>query len=111
MAKSKNNDVANDLIDGLKEVIDHDKGKISLRTTVVEVPKPLKIMTSKDLKKVREKQLNMSQTIFAKFLNVSPETVRAWEQGKTSPKGPALVMLNLAKNDKQAFLEAVYKAS
>lgn len=111
MTKKKSNNIANDLIEGLEEIIDFKKGKINLRTTEIEVPKPLEVISSRALKRVREKELNMSQSIFAKFLNVSAETVRAWEQGKTIPKGPALLMLNLAKKDKDAFLEAVYSAS
>jgi len=47
----------------------------------------------------------MSQALFARWLGVSPATVKAWEQGANSPKGPALRLLHLAKKDKKAFLE------
>jgi putative transcriptional regulator len=40
----------------------------------------------------------LSQPVFARYLNVSDKLVKKWEQGDSSPKGPALKMLLLAKN-------------
>ena len=37
-----------------------------------------------------------SQSIFALMLNVSVETVRAWEQGRRTPEGSALRLLQVA---------------
>ncbi len=39
----------------------------------------------------------LSQPVFAQFLNVSDKLVKKWEQGSSSPKGPALKMLTLAQ--------------
>ncbi|MDQ6926425.1 MAG: helix-turn-helix domain-containing protein [Candidatus Eremiobacteraeota bacterium] len=41
--------------------------------------------------------LGLSQPVFAHALNVSPETVRAWEQGKRVPDGAALRLLEWAR--------------
>ncbi len=38
----------------------------------------------------------LSQPVFARYLNVSDKLVKKWEQGDSSPKGPALKMLTLA---------------
>lgn len=39
---------------------------------------------------------NMSQTIFALVLNVTPSLVSQWERGEKKPSGPSLKLLNLA---------------
>ncbi|MCG8549395.1 MAG: helix-turn-helix domain-containing protein [Desulfobacterales bacterium] len=41
--------------------------------------------------------LNLSQTVFAKLLNVSPSSIRQWEQGKRQPTGSTRVLLDLLK--------------
>lgn len=40
----------------------------------------------------------LSQPVFARYLNVSDKLVKKWEQGDSSPKGPALKMLALAES-------------
>lgn len=52
-------------------------------------------------------RLELSQPVFAQALNVSADTVRAWEQGKRSPDGAALRLLQLADSHPQWVLEAV----
>ncbi len=39
--------------------------------------------------------MNMSQTVFAQVLNVSPSSVRQWEQGIRNPTGSTKVLLEL----------------
>ena len=48
------------------------------------------------IKEIRE-QMNISQTVFAKLLNVSPSSIRQWEQGKRHPTGATQVLLELLK--------------
>ena len=48
------------------------------------------------IKEIR-KNLNLSQTVFAKLLNVSPSSIRQWEQGKRQPTGATQVLLDLLK--------------
>jgi len=40
---------------------------------------------------------NLSQPVFAQFLNVSDKLVKKWEQGESKPRGAALKMLSLAE--------------
>ena len=54
------------------------------------------------VKRVRER-LNMSQAIFARSLNASDATVRAWEQGKRLPDGPSRRLLELAEKQPAVF--------
>lgn len=46
------------------------------------------------IKAIRE-SVHVSQSVFAAYLNTSPSTVRAWEQGGKSPRGTSLKLLNL----------------
>lgn len=46
------------------------------------------------IKAIREKA-QVSQSVFAAYLNTSPSTVKSWEQGNKSPRGAALKLLNL----------------
>jgi putative transcriptional regulator len=49
-------------------------------------------------------RLGISQPVFAQLLNVSPETVRAWEQGKRVPEGAAVRLLELVRSHPQVLL-------
>ena len=46
------------------------------------------------IKSLRE-QSQVSQAVFAKYLNISASTVRQWEQGSKKPRGTSLKLLNL----------------
>lgn len=48
-------------------------------------------------------RLKMSQAVFAAALNVSRETVRAWEQGKNAPGGSAARLLEFAARNPWTF--------
>jgi putative transcriptional regulator len=63
----------------------------SLGVTIPEV-----YLTTYQIKEIRE-NLNLSQTVFAKLLNVSPSSIRQWEQGKKKPTGATQVLLDLLK--------------
>lgn len=41
------------------------------------------------------KEMSLSQTVFAGVLNVSPSSIRQWEQGKREPSGSTKVLLEL----------------
>ena len=49
---------------------------------------------SAELVKKTRAVLSASQTVFAQFLGVSPQTVRAWEQGKNTPKDSACRLMD-----------------
>ncbi len=42
------------------------------------------------------KRLKLSQAAFARFLNISPSTVKQWETGAKNPSAPCRKLLNLA---------------
>jgi len=51
-------------------------------------------ISSEEIKAIRKKT-KLSQAVFAKLLNVSPSSVRQWEQGKRIPTGSTKVLLDL----------------
>ncbi len=42
------------------------------------------------------KRLKLSQAAFARFLNISPSTIKQWETGAKNPSGACRKLLNLA---------------
>lgn len=82
---------AQDLIDiGLKTSFT-EKELNSLGVTIPEVH-----LSTYQIKEIR-KNLKLSQAVFAKLLNVSPSSIRQWEQGKRQPTGATQVLLDLLK--------------
>ncbi len=67
-----------------------------LKELGVEIPE-IEI-NAKDIQKIREK-IKLSQSVFAKVLNVSSSSVRQWEQGKRTPTGSTKVLLELLKKN------------
>jgi putative transcriptional regulator len=56
------------------------------------------------IREIRD-HMELSQPVFAAALNVSPETIRAWEQGKREPDGPTLRLLEVAEQHPEVFLD------
>ena len=83
---------------GLGDAIKHAKGQ---RTRVV-THKPEAI----DVKAIRRKT-GMSQQGFCATFGISLGTLRHWEQGLRSPRGPARVLLKVVDNDPQAVIRVV----
>jgi putative transcriptional regulator len=88
------------LKEGLEEALAYEKGhsknvkvkKIRIDSTVV--PKQPKEYQAEDIRKLRNK-LNCSQSLLAAYLNVSLNTVQAWEQGTRRPNHAALRLLEV----------------
>ena len=83
---------------GLQEAIAHAQGN----TRGVQVHRPRAV----DVKAVRSK-VGMTQEQFAARFGFSTATLRHWERGDRSPRGPALVLLNVIERDPQAVIRAL----
>jgi putative transcriptional regulator len=89
---------------GLTASIEHAKGeRKDLRTTTL--PRPPKELTANEIVSVRTK-LNVSQAVFARYLNISPKTVQSWEQGHGKPNGASLKLLSIAMKNPKILFEA-----
>ena len=95
-----------DLKKGLEDIVAHKKGKLTLRSELVEIPEQPAEYKAKDIKNIRKKS-NYSQGLFAKVLNVSIKTVQSWESGKRVPSHAALRLLEIV--DKGIYRPEVYR--
>jgi putative transcriptional regulator len=58
---------------------------------------PIHPFTGEEIKALRERE-EVSQTIFAYYLNVTKDYVSKWERGEKKPAGPSLKLLSLIKS-------------
>ncbi|MDQ5921261.1 MAG: putative transcriptional regulator [Pseudomonadota bacterium] len=56
--------------------------------------KDIKVLNPEDIKHIRKKE-HVSQSILARYLNMSTSTIAQWERGAKKPSGPALKLLNI----------------
>ena len=82
----------------LTEAIDFTQGKPT--EAVVHEFTPV------DVKTVRAK-VGMTQAEFAAAFGISLGTLRHWERGDRTPRGPALVLLNVVAKEPEAVLRAL----
>ena len=80
----------------------HRVARTARESTVVAAPE----YSRRRVSKLRAR-LKLSQPLFAQALNVSPETVRSWEQGKRHPDGAALRLLQLTEKRPALLLSMV----
>jgi putative transcriptional regulator len=57
---------------------------------------PVNPLTARQIRAIRERE-RVSQTVFANYLNVTPNLVSKWERGEKRPSGPALKLLSLVE--------------
>src|SRR5215813_11052399 len=57
---------------------------------------PVQPLSAKQIKALRVRE-HVSQTVFANYLNVTPNLVSKWERGEKRPSGPALKLLSLVE--------------
>ncbi|MGH7721094.1 MAG: helix-turn-helix domain-containing protein [Gemmatimonadaceae bacterium] len=107
----RENTLGEEIIEGLREAIAYERGEVTgLRLLEPVSARDVKVRpapeyTGEEVAAVRAR-LNLSQAVFALVLNVSPETVRAWEQEKRSPDGAALRLLEIAEHRPDLLLGA-----
>ncbi|MES3040919.1 MAG: helix-turn-helix domain-containing protein [Pseudomonadota bacterium] len=83
---------------GLQEAINHASGH--------ELNKRIHRPRSIDVKAVRT-STGMTQEQFAARFGFSAPTLRHWERGDRTPRGPALVLLNVIAHNPQAVIDAL----
>lgn len=80
---------------GLQEAIAHAQDR--LPQARVHRPRPV------DVKALRQR-LDMTQEQFAASIGISTATLRHWERGDRSPRGAALVLLNVIERNPVAVM-------
>ena len=84
-ALAKKTTFSADLIDGMKQVLAHQRGKIALEQVW---PKPI------DVKAIR-KRVKMSQAEFSRAYGISKRALQEWEQGGRQPDSAARAYLTV----------------
>lgn len=103
----KKRDLFAELMQGVEEMAAHREGKITLRTSTLE-DKPAPHVSADEIVALRKK-LRMSQSVFARRIRTSTETLRNWEQQKSRPNTQAALLIKLVEQypDMVERLEAV----
>jgi putative transcriptional regulator len=57
---------------------------------------PIHDFTANEIRALRERE-EVSQSVFAHYLNVSKDSVSQWERGDKRPAGPSLKLLSLVE--------------
>ena len=97
MARKTKRDIGAEILEGLRDMDAHQRGKLQLRTQRIN---PL---NGKDAKRIRRK-LGLSQSVFSALLGVSLRTLQEWEQMRREPRGPAQALLRVADRHPEALL-------
>jgi putative transcriptional regulator len=92
-----------DLLASMQQGADHAAGKITVRTH--RLTARAAFMNGDEIASIRSK-LNVSQAVFADLLNVPKATAIAWERGLRSPSGAAVRLLQIARENPEALIEA-----
>jgi len=89
-----------DLIEGMKVVLDHQRGRIELEQVW---PKPV------DVKAIR-KRVKMSQAEFARLYGISKRAIQEWEQGGRQPDSAARAYLTVIAKEPVVVRRALASA-
>ncbi len=57
---------------------------------------PVKPLSPRQIAEIRERE-EVSQTVFARYLGLSPTIISQWERGEKKPQGASLKLLTLVK--------------
>lgn len=104
------------LIQGAQEALAYvrgEKSKARVRMRPKAIPTPaLAAPPAYDAERIRALriQLMMRQDDFAHALNVSDKTVKAWEQGVSTPSGPSLRLLQIIETHPEVLVAVAENA-
>jgi len=104
MAKKIRVNIFDDLREALRYAATFERGE-ALNLRVTRIPASPSRCLPQEVRRIRQ-ALHASQSLFATYLNVSPNAVRSWEQGTRRPRQAALKLLTIAKKNPKALLVA-----
>lgn len=91
--KAAKRDIFAELTEGVSAMKEHREGKLTLRTHKLAAPQVEPSPSAEYFVSIRER-FNVSRTVWADMLRVSPRTVEKWEQGgQASPLAATFVEL------------------
>jgi len=82
----------------MSEALAHARGKVTLKTKDLPLPPKVEQISAREIVRLRH-ELNASQGVFARWLNVSRDTAISWETGRRKPSGAALRLLQIVRTE------------
>ncbi|WP_338807960.1 DNA-binding transcriptional regulator [Serratia marcescens] len=76
---------------------------VTMRTFDMLCLRPVKQFGPAEIRALRERE-NVSQPVFALYLNVSKKAVQKWERGEAQPNSAAMKLLTLVERNGLAIL-------
>ena len=93
-----------DLRQALNDAVAYEHGRNpALRVT--EIPGPPKPLSPAQIRASR-RSFNVSQAVFARIINVSPNALESWEQGVRRPREATLKLLTIAHQHPEVLLSS-----
>ncbi|CNB36689.1 helix-turn-helix domain-containing protein [Yersinia intermedia] len=93
----KKRDLFSELLEGMDAWQDANTGKKTLKTHKVSGESSV-TLTADELRHIRE-TLNISQALFAHYLQAGTATYQNWEQGRAKPNKQAILLIRMVQRD------------
>ncbi|HIJ63931.1 MAG TPA: transcriptional regulator [Rhodospirillaceae bacterium] len=84
-----------ELAEGFDALATERKGKLTLKRHTVEA-QPAPEVTASEVVSLRQR-LNLSRTVFARYLRTNERTLENWEQGRARPNAQAALLIRLVE--------------
>jgi putative transcriptional regulator len=84
-----------ELTEGVESLAEERQGKVTLRShSVIQQPTPE--ISAAELIGLRQR-LNLSRSVFARYLRTNERTLENWEQGRAKPNAQAALLIRLVE--------------
>lgn len=93
----KKRDIFGELVDGMNTWGEANQGKRTLKTESLTLNREAGL-SPEQLKLIRE-NLNISQAVFAHYLQTALTTYQNWEQGRAKPNKQAILLIKLVEKN------------
>lgn len=84
-----------EIVEGFDDLSNARAGKRTLRKHEVELH-PAPDVTADEVLALRER-LQLSRSVFARYLRTNPRTLENWEQGRAKPNAQAALLIRLVE--------------
>lgn len=91
----KKRNLFTELVEGMDALENHRAGKGTLKTVSVNY-KAAPQITANEVVLLRQK-LNVSQSVFSRYMRTEVKTIENWEQGRSKPNTQAAILLKLVE--------------
>ncbi|BCQ36552.1 helix-turn-helix domain-containing protein [Erwinia rhapontici] len=90
-------DLYHELVEGFTALAEHHEGKKTLKTHRLAAKAEV-VLAPEELRTIRE-NLQLSQAVFAQYLQTGLTTYQNWEQGRAKPNKQAILLIRLIENE------------